>query len=76
MSDSCVECGPNLKAEIGGGKSWTAASEDTKAMGVGTPVASREMVDGLGRVKDSAPVSRLEKLPGGKYFESQHGSGT
>jgi hypothetical protein len=76
MSDRRGECGPNLKAEIGGGKSWTAASKDTKAMGAETPVVSREIVDGLGRVKDSTPVNRLENLPSGKHFESQHGSGT
>ena len=55
MRDRRGECGPNLKAEVVGGKSWTGASRDRKAMGVGTPVLSREIVDGLGRVKDSAP---------------------
>ena len=76
MSDRRGECGPNWKAEIGGGKSWPTASKDTKAKGVETPVVSREIIDGLGRVKDSPPVARLENLLGGKHFESQHGSGT
>ena len=76
MSDRRGECGPNLKAEVVGGKSWTAASGDTKAMGVETPVLSREIVDGLGSVKDSAPWGRLGNLPGSEHFQSQHGSST
>ena len=76
VSDSRGECGSNLIPEISGGESSTTASKDTKAMGVETPVVRREIVDGLGRVKESAPGNRLENLPGRKHFESQHGSGT
>jgi len=66
----------NLIPEKSGGESSTAASKDTKAIGVETPVVSSEMVDGLGRVKAGAPVSKLTSLAGRKHFQAQHGSGT
>jgi len=76
VSDSRGEWGMNLIPEISGEESSTAASKDTKAMGVETPVESSEMVDGLGRVKAGAPVSKLRNLAGRKHFQAQHGSGT
>ena len=65
--DSRGEWGMNLIAEISGEESSTAASKDTKAMGVETPVVRSGMGDGLGRVKAGAPVSQ--------HFQAQHGSG-